>query len=1534
MKKRVLSALMAVGLACSLVVTAFATADVSATPAPTAAVESQNTETESSDPAAEADPTETPAETPAATQEPTPAPEESTPAPSEEPASSATPEPTAEPSAAPDDTVTATPTPTPEATAAPTPEATEEPAAAEPTAEPEATAEPAETETQSAEVEIDGQLVNVFVDIPVGAFEEGVTPVLHAEAVSAEDADKAAETVAEQTGATFDSMMVLDVYFTDGDNTDEIEPALPVSVRFELPEAALPENIDASTLTVHHIAEEKDEAGNTVTDENGEAVVNVETVATATTTDDVEGVIALSATAAEKTEAGEDVARIDDLPELQAEALVDNAEEPGVVAAFEVESFSTFVLTYTQQGGQGSGSGRVTVHLVDENGQELNIDTEKFKEISTMYSPTDFGQKWLSNQWISIEELASTWAYVTEGYTYQGAYRSRDGGGVYNQIYWIRFNDNTQDRRSQGWRYSRNSSSSPYGASGDGSISNLYLVYAPVTQIDDTSITIDDTVSSDGKLTAIYSNTSSELYYVWEKSETGSQNDWNEIRRLRVTEDRYNLTENGKQLNAALEVVNDEKDVGGWWYRVSVYNSKAAYDEGDEPLATSAAMQLGYYDELRNGSFEDPDVTALTNRSNYQYPLGTDDLVWKTTGSDRQIELVYGPRTTSGDYGRVDAVQDDSGDQFAELNAQAEGALYQDVLTVPGSTLNWQFYHRGRGGVDSMSLVIAPADEVEDITTQEELKDLIDDIKHQRNGKTEENGYYLFDASDGTDSWQRYASNRGNGKAYTVPSDQYLTRFFFVATNAARSNTEGNFLDRVLFTTNMLPPDSGSANLTITKVVEGMSEEDIKDYTVTIHVGDDEFTLGDSLHPFRAQNDGTYIATLQTTVNNIDSNASAKVTVTENATEPDGYKHTGSTVAVNGESAVSGTRTEIELEDQGSGAVVFTNSYTSTTTTLTLTKTFEGLSDAEVEYLIFREDGFGWDINYCTDEPNTTSGDKTYMAPGSDLEGITMPGSSDAMKNGGDYKVVASEYLTGAEGKLPENGSYQDEKSKATLTKDASGNWTFSITLDVPVCEENSGHFFTVYEQHQEVPGYAKINDSNAEYTIEGSGYEGENANGTGKFVDIGCENNIYEDMDSEVEVANSNFTGDDKLENEAIDAGYFTRLHITGPTTISFTNHYTGELDVTKQLGDDNKWRDAANKEFTLTLAPAHLDKLDLNSATEIQHGLAGKTIHYTIDSGAEQSVEIAENGTITVKIKAEQTLHFLDLPAIQWQVSEDVTASENVQDGYTLTASLSDANGDNTNGYVVSDASHWNGYGTGDEIGATKDDDGIASVDSARRDNAGHQVDASSVASVTVTNTYTPDLVTLTVNKTVAGSMGDTSGKNAFTFHLTLSKEGEDGNNLDAGEITYTIDEAEEQKMKHNPETGYTFELSHDQTAEIQIPYGYTAKLEEVKAGGYEVYSRQRTDADEDISGTWTDDTLDTMLTSQHFSKNNVVSDIVMTASRVCDFVNFRPVVPPTGLESNHTTPYGLMVGAAGVAGAALVGSVVVRRRRRRQE
>ena len=51
--------------------------------------------------------------------------------------------------------------------------------------------------------------------------------------------------------------------------------------------------------------------------------------------------------------------------------------------------------------------------------------------------------------------------------------------------------------------------------------------------------------------------------------------------------------------------------------------------------------------------------------------------------------------------------------------------------------------------------------------------------------------------------------------------------------------------------------------------------------------------------------------------------------------------------------------------------------------------------------------------------------------------------------------------------------------------------------------------------------------------------------------------------------------------------------------------------------------------------------------------------------------------------------------------------------------------------------------------------------------------------------------------------------------------------------------------------------------------------------------------------------------------------------------EFANNRNPVAPTGLESNHTTPYVLMITAAGMAGLALIGGIVARRvRRRRQE
>ena len=80
------------------------------------------------------------------------------------------------------------------------------------------------------------------------------------------------------------------------------------------------------------------------------------------------------------------------------------------------------------------------------------------------------------------------------------------------------------------------------------------------------------------------------------------------------------------------------------------------------------------------------------------------------------------------------------GGQFAELNCQAYGALYQDVLTVPGATLNWSLAHAGRDGTDTMALLIAPVDVAQDITGALKNKTTRAAIQEALNGSIMVNG--------------------------------------------------------------------------------------------------------------------------------------------------------------------------------------------------------------------------------------------------------------------------------------------------------------------------------------------------------------------------------------------------------------------------------------------------------------------------------------------------------------------------------------------------------------------------------------------------------------------------------------------------------------------------------------------------------------------------------------------------------------------------------------------------------------------------
>ena len=100
------------------------------------------------------------------------------------------------------------------------------------------------------------------------------------------------------------------------------------------------------------------------------------------------------------------------------------------------------------------------------------------------------------------------------------------------------------------------------------------------------------------------------------------------------------------------------------------------------------------------------------------------------------------------------------GNYFVELNASVAGMLYQDVSLVPGSTYRWKLAHRGRGGVDTMNILMgAPGAEV-----------------LQRS------------VSTGKTAWVQYSGE------YTVPAGEFITRFGFQATNGGGT---GNFLDAI-----------------------------------------------------------------------------------------------------------------------------------------------------------------------------------------------------------------------------------------------------------------------------------------------------------------------------------------------------------------------------------------------------------------------------------------------------------------------------------------------------------------------------------------------------------------------------------------------------------------------------------------------------------------------------------------------------------------------------------------------------------------
>ena len=152
---------------------------------------------------------------------------------------------------------------------------------------------------------------------------------------------------------------------------------------------------------------------------------------------------------------------------------------------------------------------------------------------------------------------------------------------------------------------------------------------------------------------------------------------------------------------------------------------------------------------LVNGDFESP------NLGGFQIVDANTIDGWNTTASDNKIEV-----WPNGFLG----VPAYSGQQFVELNANMQSALYQDMPTTPGTKLMWGFAHRGRNGIETVDFEVGPP-----------------------GGPYVKIGSY----SDGK-AWGYY-----NG-VYEVPAGQSTTRFYYSSKDPGAS---GNLLDAIEFFT-------------------------------------------------------------------------------------------------------------------------------------------------------------------------------------------------------------------------------------------------------------------------------------------------------------------------------------------------------------------------------------------------------------------------------------------------------------------------------------------------------------------------------------------------------------------------------------------------------------------------------------------------------------------------------------------------------------------------------------------------------------
>lgn len=515
--------------------------------------------------------------------------------------------------------------------------------------------------------------------------------------------------------------------------------------------------------------------------------------------------------------------------DMTSENLVEtlNTTETNEIQTVEMttESFSVFTITWTY----GSYSQfTITAKYVDVSGNEIKVAKPPSYITISKDKPINLTEYWRAAEGYRQVKITADKIDGAEIEELKASSESKRSGQKRWTEYYIKYKakDGYQD-----WLYANvNGYSWNNDLTGE-----IYFVY----EEDNSAIKIVDNIIEDGSLTADLKeeNPPEGITYQWSKADE-KNGTYTEVEKKNFNNGESNLSEDGSKLYPAYDKGARK------WYKV-----KVTYPDGAE--AESAPFQVPYYDELQNGGFEIPEFGKNYNQaSNAHYKKYQG--VWQTTGvgagdkKDQDIEIIntdYDMISEYAWYGSVSDAESEPGtSQFAELNCEASGALYQDVLTIKGQTLNYWLSHRARGAdknhiseYDTMYLVIMPTKDAKNLVTQDDLKEKINPLINYSYGTRYTNiGWEELYNKDGTyiaritSDDQRWHEVLTEGIAKYTPTAG-LTRFFFMAgATASKSETVGNFIDKVGFSQDLPPVEEGKFNFTIKKNFTGLGNEQLK----------------------------------------------------------------------------------------------------------------------------------------------------------------------------------------------------------------------------------------------------------------------------------------------------------------------------------------------------------------------------------------------------------------------------------------------------------------------------------------------------------------------------------------------------------------------------------------------------------------------------------------------------------------------------------------------------------------------------------